>query len=90
MTGEQLVVGGVEEVGRVTNVAGEVLTIERTQEGSSGRTAPVGDSFAPGIAVKPFADIPEASEVLTATAAASIPLFQKGKAEYVAELTGAF
>lgn len=45
------------EIVRVTDVTGDVLTIEREQEGTSARTILVGDSIAATITAKAFTDI---------------------------------
>lgn len=48
------------EIVRVTDVTGDVLTIERAQEGTAARTILVGDQFANTITVKALTDIEEA------------------------------
>ena len=49
------------EIVRVTAVVGDVLTIVRTQEGTSARTIMVGDQFANTITVKVLTDIENAA-----------------------------
>ena len=45
------------EIVRVTNVAGDVLTIARHQEGTSARTIVIGDQFAATLTAKTITDI---------------------------------
>jgi hypothetical protein len=45
------------EIVRVTNIAGDVLTITRAQEGTSARTIIVGDQIAATVTAKTFTDI---------------------------------
>lgn len=52
-----LPVVGNAEIVRVTNVAGDVLTITRTQESTSARTILAGDQFCNVISAKVFTDI---------------------------------
>jgi hypothetical protein len=55
----------------VTGIAGDVLTIARTQEGSSARTVLVGDRIYAGVTVKTLTDV-EAIEAFAVAMAGSL------------------
>jgi hypothetical protein len=61
----QLPVGSTAEVVRVTGIAGNTLTITRTQEGSSARTILSGDQIAETITAKALTDIEAAVDVVS-------------------------
>jgi hypothetical protein len=53
------------EIVRVTGIAGDTLTIDRAQEGSSARTIVVGDQIAQTITAKTITDIEAGSGIVT-------------------------
>lgn len=53
------------EIVRVTNVAGDTLTIVRAQEGTSARTVVAGDQFAASITAKTLTDAEKQADTRT-------------------------